>query len=310
LHVEERGQRGLAMVAGAQRGVAHRSQLAVLGFSRGAVARRVRGGSLFPVFNAVFAVGHPHLGPLALETAALLQAGPDCVLSHRSAALLWDLTSTSGRRGSVDVTVAGRRVHSRAGLAVRQVALLDARDVRLRRGLPVTAPARTLIDIAAVSSGDAELDRHLAQARMMELVTDDDLEAAMDRCPGRTGVGRLRALLRAERGPAVTRSEAERRLRALLDAARLPPPLYNAELHGFLVDALWAPQRLVVEVDGYRVHGQRAAFEADRARDQKLAANGYAVLRVTWRQLESEPMAVLARLAQALALAQRRAPSP
>ncbi len=60
-----------------------------------------------------------------------------------------------------------------------------------------------------------------------------------------------------------------------------------------------------MEVDGFGVHGHRAAFENDRRRDQTLAAGGYAVVRATWRQLTGEPMAVLARLAQALALAGR-----
>jgi very-short-patch-repair endonuclease len=64
---------------------------------------------------------------------------------------------------------------------------------------------------------------------------------------------------------------------------------------------LWAPQRLVVEVDGFAYHGGRAAFERDRLRDAELQAAGYRVARVTWRQLVERPEALIARLAQALA---------
>ncbi|HZE05157.1 MAG TPA: DUF559 domain-containing protein, partial [Solirubrobacteraceae bacterium] len=78
-------------------------------------------------------------------------------------------------------------------------------------------------------------------------------------------------------------------------------PVFNVWLHGHLVDALWLEAKLVVEVDGYRVHGHRAAFERDRRRDQRLAAEGYVIVRITWRQLRDEPLAVVARLAQALA---------
>jgi len=43
--------------------------------------------------------------------------------------------------------------------------------------------------------------------------------------------------------------------------------------------------RLVIEVDGYAVHGDRDAFERDRARDLALVARGYLVIRVSYRQI-------------------------
>ena len=78
------------------------------------------------------------------------------------------------------------------------------------------------------------------------------------------------------------------------------PPLANARLLGLEVDFLWPDQRLVVEVDGYTFHGHRRGFERDRRRDQQLVAAGYRVIRVTWRQLRDEPIAVIASIAQAL----------
>ncbi len=73
---------------------------------------------------------------------------------------------------------------------------------------------------------------------------------------------------------------------------------------GYRVDAVWRLQLLIVEVDGHAAHGHRAAFERDRRRDQVLIAAGWRVVRVTFRQLQDEPLMVAVRLGQALALAQ------
>jgi very-short-patch-repair endonuclease len=150
------------------------------------------------------------------------------------------------------------------------------------------------------------VERALNEARVLKLVTDPELHAAIERAPLRTGVGRLRGILESELGSAMTRSEMERRLRMLVEQGDLPWPRFNAPLLGFEVDAVWPAAKLVLEVDGYQSHGNRAAFEHDRMRDQRLVAHGYVVLRVTWRQLVGEPMAVLVRLAQALAWAASR----
>ena len=106
----------------------------------------------------------------------------------------------------------------------------------------------------------------------------------------------MRAVLAGE--PAFTRSEAEARLLELLRRARLPLPEHNVIVDGHEVDMLWRGHGLVVEVDGYAYHSGRASFEHDRARDAEL---GLRVVRITWRQLNDEPEAVVARLARALA---------
>jgi very-short-patch-repair endonuclease len=279
--------------------VAHRSQLAAVGLTRYAIAHRIAAGSLHPVLRSVVAVGHPALEPLALETAAVLQVGRDAVLSHASAAGLWGIARP--REGCVEITIAGRNVRVPPGLRLHRVPALDSRDVRIRDGLPVTAPARALIDLAA-DADEATVRRALTEARVLGLVGDRELEAAIERCPLRSGTALIRALLHDERGPALTRSQAERLLCDLIDSGQLPRPRFNVLVHGHLVDAVWDDARLVVEVDGYGPHGHRPAFERDRRRDQTLAAHGHVVLRVTWRQLTREPMPVLARLARALAI--------
>ncbi|MGZ4344524.1 MAG: endonuclease domain-containing protein [Solirubrobacteraceae bacterium] len=110
----------------------------------------------------------------------------------------------------------------------------------------------------------------------------------------------MRSLLDAEDDSGYTRSRAERILRDLIHDADLDRPLFNEPVLGFVVDAVWPDQRLIVEVDGYAYHRHRAAFERDRRRDQQLIAAGYRVIRVTWIQLRDRPIAVITTIARAL----------
>jgi very-short-patch-repair endonuclease len=242
----------------------------------------------------VLSVVDPVLEPLARETAALLYAGDDAVLSHDSAAAVWGLTAAPC---FVVVTMMGRHARSQPGLQLHQVDALDIRDVCLHHGFPVTAPARTLIDCAA--SG-LPLDRLLNEARALKLVKDAEIHAAMERCPRRKGVRALRALLAAEKDTGFTRSEAERRLKRLVKEAGLDLPIFNTHVEGVEADAYWRRQRLVVEVDGVRFHGHYRAFERDRAKANRLIAAGYVVLRFTWAQLTGRPVLVIATIARTL----------
>ncbi len=247
----------------------------------------------------VFGVGRAALEPLAAEVAALLYVGDDCVLSHATAAALWGFAARPD--DLIEVTLIGRNVRQRPGLRVYRVAELDVRDVRIRDGIPVTSPARTLIDLAARARDD-ELHAAISEARVLRLITDPELDQALDRCLTRSGSARLRNALKQQTGRLKTRRAAERRLLGLLSKAGLPTPETNVRIGGFEVDFVWRAQGLIVETDGYMYHSHRAAFERDRARDQLLVAAGFRVIRVTWRQLEREPLAVVARIAQALAL--------
>jgi very-short-patch-repair endonuclease len=150
-------------------------------------------------------------------------------------------------------------------------------------------PARTLLDLATRLSPH-DLERAVNEALVQKLSTKQELNRLARRSSA------LEAALAYE--PALTRSEAEDRLLALVRAARLPPRT-NVKVTRYEVDFLWPGERLTVEVDGFAFHSSRAAFERDRTRDADLQAAGYRVTRVTWRQLIREPEAVVARVAGA-----------
>ncbi len=160
----------------------------------------------------------------------------------------------------------------------------------------LTAPARTLLDLAATSP--RELDEALNEARILRLVTPKDFASLLDRCPRHRGARTLRDAI--SDGPDLTRSEAERRLLALIRTAGLPLPRTNVRLAGHEVDLYWPDHHLVVEFDGWAYHSSRAAFERDRRRDADLQLAGQRVLRVTHQMLTHERDALIARFAVAL----------
>ena len=271
-----------------------RRQLLDAGFGPGAIKRKIRAGRLHPVHRGVYLVGHPVPPTGAREMAAALACAPNAFISHRDAAVIHHLLPHPAQPGPVHVTVEGRDCGHRKGIRVHRVTRLPPDEVGTLDGIPVTSPARTLIDLAAI--GSRELEEAAAEAERRRLVEREDLLA---RSQGRRGAKSLRRIL--DRGTALTRSEAERRVLALIRKAALPSPTANVPLHGYEVDFLWPTQHLVVEVDGFAYHGHRHAFESDRERDAVLTAAGYAVIRVTWRQLLDRPEAVVARVAAALA---------
>jgi len=146
---------------------------------------------------------------------------------------------------------------------------------------------RTLHDLAPLIP-QRELERAVEEAVIRGLTRTEEL----------TTRPALRKAAIVE--PRLTRSEAERKLRALIRAAKLPVPRTNTHVAGWEVDALWPEHRLIVEIDGYAYHGNRPAFERDRCKDATLTAAGYRVVRITWRQLTYEPHAVVALLARLL----------
>ncbi len=287
----------LFALARAQHGVVATGQLLALGMSRGRISTLEARGWLQAAHRGVYLVGPIH-GPRVRLMAATLAGGDATWLSHRSGGGLWGVGPALS--GAVSVTLVGRGARSRPGITVHLARRLSDEDVTSHDGIPVTAPGRTLLDLAT-QLPRRDLARAVEQAEILGLVHGDWLGPLLTRNPWHRGAAALRAITRAADAPAMTRSEAERRLLELVRAARLPPPRTNQRLHGYEVDFLWSEHRLVAEVDRFAFHSSRSSFERDRRRDAHLIANGYRVIRITWRQLTLEPESVVALLARALA---------
>ena len=177
----------------------------------------------------------------------------------------------------------------------------------MRDGIPTTTVARTLLDLAEELPARA-VERALAEAEVRRLLTRDELDALVERSPGRRGAATLSAIL-ARDLHAPTRSELEGRFLAFVAERGLPTPLVNQRVHGYEVDFHWPEARVVVELDGFAYHGTREAFERDRERDAVLQAYGWRVLRVTYRQFDERRAAVGSPLARLLTPARARGPA-
>ena len=289
----------IAQIAGRQDNLITWEQLVRIGVGRRAVARRVESGRWQRIHKAVYLIGPAPPTLSAKARAAVLTCGDDAALSHRTAAMVWRLV-TVPPEPELHVTIPGRNPGVKPGIHIHRVVELPPDEVTTKHGIPLTTPARTICDLAAIEPL-RDLETALAEARIHRLATDAQIKAVIQRAPTRPGAPIIRTLLAAEDDSGYTRSRAERLLRDLIAKSNLERPLFNEPLLGYVVDALWPKQRLIVEVDGYTYHHHRTAFERDRARDQRLIAAGYRVIRVTWLQLRDRPIAVITTIAQALA---------
>jgi very-short-patch-repair endonuclease/predicted transcriptional regulator of viral defense system len=285
-------------LAARQHGVVTRAQVVAAGAPLHALEYRVKSGRLHRIHRGVYRVG-PAVSPWEREAAAVLACGEGGVLSDRTAGVLWSIVRYPTGDVFVHVSVQGGGRRIGRGVCVHRIERLGSDERTVLHGLPITTPARTILDLARTADA-AELEQAIALAEREGLVSREELGRLMDRYPRRPGTAAVRALLVRESGVVLTRSKAEALMVALFRKARLRMPEVNARVCGFEVDFVWRAEKLVVEVDGAAFHTSTRSFESDRRRDAMLAAAGFRVIRVTWRQLVDEPEAVIVRIAQAL----------
>lgn len=289
----------IARLASRQFGVISRAQLLGLGAAPHQIDDRLRAGHLVLLHRGVYAVGHAVLRAEGHWLAAVLSAGDGAVLSHRSAAALWDLRREA--RAVVDVLIVrdGGRARRR-GVAMHRTTSLPPHERTTRLGIPVTSPARTLLDIADVLQRH-QLDRALEQAEQTSVFDLTAIERVIREHPGRKGGRRLAVAVDEQFGDTpLTRSDLEARMRHLCRAAGLPEPHTNHRIAGVEADFAWPDLGVVVEIDSFRIHGTHAAFERDRRKDADLTAAGLTVLRYTDRAVEREEERIRATLAATL----------
>ncbi len=272
-------------LARAQYGVVARRQLQALGFSPDAIKHRLRTGRLRPVHRGVYAVGRAELSREGGWTAAVLACGEGAFLTHLSAGALYGICEE--RPGRIEVGV--RRPHpvGPPNLRVRRRPALPRNAVGTLRGIPVTSPVQTTIDLAT-EQGPKTLLRTINEADKLDVIHADELRLALEDHRGQPGVKPLRFLL--DRDTFVLSDEELERL--FLPMARevgLPLPLTKETVNGFEVDFYWPDLRFVIETDGLRYHRTPSAQARDARRDQAHTAAGFTRLRFSHWQVKHEP---------------------
>ena len=259
----------IARMASRAHGVVTHSELLAAGVTREEIRARRRRGSLLSAHRGVYRVGHAARSTEAEYLAAVRACGPAAVLSGRAAAYLLGLLK--GRLPRPEITApTERRV---PGATTRRSRRLDPRETTIWRGVAVTSVARTLVELAAVLDSDA-LARACHEAGVLHRTTPADVDAVLARQPNAPGAGKLRSVLNGE--VQVTLSGLERRFLALLRDEGLPVPVTNRIAGSRRVDCRWHEHSLTVELDSYRYHSSRHAWEQDRRREREAH---------TWRRL-------------------------
>ena len=235
--------RTLAELAGSTHGVVTRAQLVAAGFTVAQIKTWVRSGALLREYRAVYRVGHRAPSVEARYLAAVWACGSGALLSGRAAGHLLGIIAAPPSMPEVTAPterrVTGIRAHRSRSPLVGIV----------WRGVPVTSPARTLVDLSSVLAV-SDLARACHEAGIRHGTAPGAVEVILAQRPTSPGATHLRRVLRGDEH--VSLSALERRFLALMRHERLPLPVTNRPAGGRYVDCRWVGKRLTVELDGYR----------------------------------------------------------
>lgn len=277
-------------------GVLTTPQALTCGLSRGQISRKVKNGSWEHYARGVY-LSRQH----AFTDAALVRAvvGAHRGVADRTSAAWWHGMIDALRRSlTVCVPVNSHRPPELPHEVVLLHRSLPAEDLTEERGLPVTAPALTVLGTLATLEKDASafLDRVLQR----KLVTVADLTAALERNKGMHGLRPARDLLATL--VAGAESEAERLFAELLKLHEITGWIQQYRFGGRPIDFAWPAERVSVEINGWAYHRDAERFENDNAKTAMLAAAGWITLSFTWKQLTDDPERCIAQVAAALAM--------
>jgi len=280
-------------LASAQWGVATRAQLIEEGVTSAEIEQRLGTGTLLPQHRGVYRVGHRARSVEATYLAGVLACGEGAVLSGRAAGYLLGLLR--GAAPAPEVTALKER--KIPGVRVRRARRGEPPEVTTWRGVPITTVPRILVDLAASLSFE-DLARACHEAGVRHGTTPAQVDAVLEDRPNTPGAEHLRRVLHGDAH--VTLSTLERRFLAVLRQAGLPLPETNRRAHGRRVDCRWPAHRLTVELDGYRYHSSRHAWELDRRREREARARGDEFRRYTYDDVVDHPRLMLRELRELL----------
>ena len=284
--------RRVAQLAARQHGNVTHAQLRSLGLSPGAIEDRHDQGWLIRRHTGVFAVGHVPRTRESRWLAAVLALGDGAVLGHVAAGALWRMLAGAAVTEVIVPTTAGHP--KRDGIVVHRQRL-PASHVTVHRGIPVTTPIRTLLDLASVLSLGA-LAKAFEQAQVVLHLPPAPLAAEVLARPRQRGNAKLRRILAGAVDPADVRSVLELRFLRMCASYGIPRPQVNVRIGAWTPDFLWPDHGLVVETDGYDFHRTAAARRRDAMKDEFLRGIGLDVIRLTWADVTEQPAQTAARV--------------
>lgn len=279
----------IGSIASRSHGVVTRRELLGAGITRRQIDQRIRSRGLIVVHRGVFRVGHAAPSTAARYLAAVCACGDGAVLSGMAAAWLWSILKS--KPPQAEVTTRGKR--QVPGVRCRRSRTLTSQDKTLRLGIPVTSLPRTIVDISHPLPAP-DLARALHEAGIRHRLTPADVEAVLRRRPNARGSAKLRAVLHGKEP--ITLSTLESAFLSLLRANDLPLPHTNTRFGNRRLDCRWPAHGLVVELDSYRYHGSRHAWEEDRRRERLVRAAGDEFRRYTWGDVLETPALMLREL--------------
>ena len=281
-------ERVLAQIASDAHGLVTHGQMEDSGITLGEIRWRLGTGALLREYPGVYRVGHRAPSVEARYLAAVLACGEGAVLSGRAAGWLWGLLK--GPAPPAEVTApTERRVKGVRTTRARRA----KREATKCRGIPVTSVGRTLVDLAAVLN-EAQLARACHEAGVLHRTTPAEVDTVLARQPRSPGAGKLRRIMRGD--TRVTLSKLESRFLERLKAAGLPLPQTNRPAGGRRVDCRWPDLNLTVELDSYRYHHSRHAWEQDRRREREARARDDEFRRYTYGDVFEHPDLMMAEL--------------
>jgi Transcriptional regulator, AbiEi antitoxin len=278
----------LGRIARRQHGVVTRKQLLAAGISKEEIRRRIQKGALLVVHRGVYRVGHKAPSIEARYLAAVLACGEGAVLSGQAAGYLWGLLK--GTAPPPEVTAPTNRKVK--GVRTRR-ARRGETEATTRHGIPITTVPRTLVDLSSMLQLE-DLARACHEAGVLHNTTPRQVEKVLRKRPNTPGARQLRKVMHGD--VHVTLSALERRFLDRLDEASLPHPLTNKSADGRRVDCRWPQHNLTVELDSYRYHSSRHAWERDRRREREAHARGDDFRRYTRDDVFEAPEQMLAEL--------------
>jgi hypothetical protein len=270
------------------------AQLLAAEVTRAELKQRLREGALIREHRGVYRVGHRAPSVDALYLAAVMACGEGARLSGRAAGHLHRLLK--GKAPPPEVTAPGeRRVK---GVITHRARANGGNNGTAVRGIPVSTVPQTLVDLAGVLSLDA-LAHACHEAGVLYRVTPAQVKPILASRPNSRGARELRAVMGGD--VSVTLSYLERAFLKLLREHSLPLPLSNKVASGRRVDCRWPDHALTVELNSYRFHNSRYAWERDHRRAREARARGDEFRRYTFGDVLEDPRYMLRELRKLLA---------